>query len=170
MRRLRRRGGQVLVELAIILPIVIGMAVAILDLGLLVVVHLRFSSAAAETIKVAPLNNRTPGQLRNYFDEGLGLDTENRTFIVTTDDCDGDVGNRPTANIYMAYDHAWLGWWPWANTTEIRISYQAKVPLMVLPEPMNAGAAQSWTVLDFAACPPPPLPDNLDDRIEELGG
>lgn len=125
-----RRAAQSLVETAVMLPIVLVMASAILDLGLAMHALLQVSGALAEVTKLACINDRTPAQLTSIFDGVLGLPVANRTISITTSASDAALDGRPSATLAVTYQHAWVGFVPWNAGSGLTFSATHRTPVL----------------------------------------
>lgn len=85
-----RDGGQSVVELALVLPVLMVLCLVVLQVGLVVHQHLMVTHAAREAARTAAVDER-PGAARQAALDGSDLD-ENRLAVEVTGR--GDAGSR----------------------------------------------------------------------------
>lgn len=118
----RDRSGQALVELALVLPLLVGLAGVVIQLGTRLRAEAQFSAANAAVLRVAYRNERDEGQLRGLFLATLGVGEEVASLEV-------EVVPREAA-----FDDLPAVW--------VRTRYQAPA-LGVLPRALGPGALEA---------------------------
>jgi Flp pilus assembly protein TadG len=117
LRRVRSERGAELIELALVLPILLLVVVAILDFGLLMQRYLTINNAAREGARIAVL----PGyysltdvrsRVTQYVREGTGDNTASPTTALATVTIDPDgAGGKPgfsAAQVTVTMTHSYL--------------------------------------------------------------
>jgi Flp pilus assembly protein TadG len=115
-RRVRSERGAELIELAIVLPILLLVFVAIIDFGLVMQRFLTLNNAAREGARIAvlPGYSQTDVQTRvtQYVREGIGDNTASPTAVLTTVTIDPDgPGGKPgfsAAQVTVTMTHSYL--------------------------------------------------------------
>lgn len=116
LRPVRSERGAELIELAIVLPILLLVFVAIIDFALVMQRFVTINNAAREGARIAvlPGYNQTDVQNRvtQYVREGTGDNTASPTTVLTTVTIDPDgAGGKPgfsAAQVTVTFTHSYL--------------------------------------------------------------
>ncbi|MBI2943210.1 MAG: pilus assembly protein [Candidatus Wallbacteria bacterium] len=107
-----RRRGQSLVELALILPLVLGILFAIIDFGYYLFVNVSVSHATREGVRIAAMNNRTRAQIRAWIRQtapGVHIPDSPEAISITTSAADPEfTGNPPSVTVTVTFSHDFL--------------------------------------------------------------
>ncbi len=107
----RRTTGQALVELALILPLVLGLLFAIIDLGYYLFVNVSVTHATREGVRFAAMNNRTRAEVESWIHRsapGVAIPSTG-AITITTIANDPDFGDgAPSVAIQVAFPHTFL--------------------------------------------------------------
>jgi Flp pilus assembly protein TadG len=113
-RRLRAERGAELIELAIVLPMLLLVFVAIVDFALVFQRYLTISNAAREGARIAVLPGYTQADVQNrvtqYVREGIGDSAASPTtvLITVTIDPPGPTPAFPAAQVTVTLSHSYL--------------------------------------------------------------
>jgi len=114
LRRVRSERGAELIELAIVLPILLLVFVAIVDFALVFQRYLTISNAAREGARIAVLPGYTQTDVQNrvtqYVREGIGDSTASPTTVLTNVSIDppGPTPPFPAAQVTVTLTHSYL--------------------------------------------------------------
>lgn len=133
----RRRSGQALVEMALVLPVLLGLLCGVIDVGWCMFRHATLSSATREGIRMAAVNTFpfgwTPDQAKGDIKRAIVASAPglNLTSADITIHLDGNVGpgNRPRVTISARTPHVFFGplSWAGANGTVLESRYRSVV-------------------------------------------
>jgi Flp pilus assembly protein TadG len=113
-RRVRAERGAELIELALVLPILLLVFVAIVDFALVFQRYLTISNAAREGARIAVLPGYTQTDVQNrvtqYVREGIGDSTASPTTVLTIVAIDppGPTPAFPAAQVTVTLTHSYL--------------------------------------------------------------
>lgn len=97
------RRGQALVELAIVLPLLLGLAGVVIQVGSRLRSEARFSAANSAVLRVAYRNDRDEEQLRRLFLATLGVDEEGGSLTVEVNEKEEAFDGLPAVWIETSY-------------------------------------------------------------------
>lgn len=129
MRRPRERRAQSLVELVFVLPFLILLITGMMDVAMIVYAHLELTAAGQEVTKLAGMNNHTESQLETIFTTHCRV-IGTKTFDVTTQASDGNLGGRPSAQIDMVLTFPPVGLAAVFRSSDITLTSRAVMPVV----------------------------------------
>lgn len=109
-RRMARQEGQSLIEMAMVLPLLLGVVVGILEFGRAWNVRQVTTHAAREAARLAILESSDEGQVRAAVEAQLsraGLDPEQAEIQISG--VDGDVGDLVDIQVVQPFTFQYLG-------------------------------------------------------------